>query len=385
MAEPYNTPVPGSTPRSGSPVPHPLRHPTLLSTAATSTPKPRVLHLGDPIRFNPDTYDILSSQYEVVRPSAAERERAPFIQSLKEGKWGSFQAIFRPFWRTGGEMGQWDGELIALLPESVKVFSSAGTGYDWVDTKLLGERGIVYCNGGTASADAVADLAVAMIISTFRYIPWCITAATAASPSAFADCHLNSPAQCHNLRGRILGIVGLGNIGQRIATRCHLGFAMEIHYFDIERKSATVEGAVSVRFHESLESLLETADCVILCTPVGFGGETTINSSTLKHFRQGGRFVNVSRGALVNEDDLVAALESQRLSSVALDVHANEPHVHEGLRKFAAEGRAMLTCHNGGGTVETHAAFEELSMRNVLAVLGGGPAFSAVNLGDLKR
>ncbi|KID85807.1 NAD(P)-binding domain protein [Metarhizium guizhouense ARSEF 977] len=346
MAEPYNTPVPGSTPRSGSPVPHPLRHPTLLSTAATCTPKPRVLHLGDPIRFNLDTHDILSSQYEVVRPSAAERERAPFIQNLRDGKWGSFQAIFRPFWRTGG---------------------------------------IVYCNGGTASADAVADLAVAMIISTFRYIPWCMAAATAASPSAFADCHLDSPAQCHNLRDRILGVVGLGNIGQRVATRCRLGFAMEIHYFDIERKSATVEGAVSARFHESLESLLETADCVVLCTPVGFGGETMINASTLKHFRQGGRFVNVSRGALVNEDDLVAALESQRLSSVALDVHANEPHVHEGLRKLAAEGRAMLTCHNGGGTVETHAAFEELSMRNVLAVLGGGPALSAVNLGHLKR
>lgn len=141
MAEPYNTPVPGSTPRSGSPVPHPLRHPTLLSTAATCTPKPRVLHLGDPIRFNPDTHDILSSRYEVVRPSAAERERAPFIQNLRDGTWGSFQAIFRPFWRTGGEMGQWDGELIALLPESVRVFASAGTGYDWVDTKLLGEQG----------------------------------------------------------------------------------------------------------------------------------------------------------------------------------------------------------------------------------------------------
>lgn len=236
-----------------------------------------------------------------------------------------------------------------------------------------------------ASADAVADLAVAMIISTFRYIPWCITAATANSPSAFTDNHLNSPSVCHNLRNHILGIIGLGNIGQRIATRCHLGFNMKIHYFDVEQKSATVEGALSAQFHSSLQSLLETADCVILCTPAGFGGETTINASTLKYFRRGGRFVNIARGKLVNEDDLVEALEERQISCVALDVHADEPRVHEGLRKFSGEGRAMLTCHNGGGTVETHEGFEELSMRNVMAVLGGGQPLSAVNLADLRR
>ncbi|KHN94041.1 NAD(P)-binding domain protein [Metarhizium album ARSEF 1941] len=382
MAEPYNTPVPGSTPRSGSPVPHPPRHPTLVGT---SEPKPRVLHLGDPIRFNHDTFELLSSQYEVVRPSADERQRAPFIQGLRAGKWGSFQAMFRPSWRTGGEMGRWDDELIALLPSSVRVFASAGAGYDWVETKLLGERGIIYCNGGAAAADAVADLAVAMVISTFRRIPWCVAAATAGSPSAFSACHLDSPAQCHNLRRRVLGIVGLGSIGQRVATRCRFGFDMDIRYFDTERKPAAVERALSAGFHESMESLLQAADCVVLCTPAAYGGGTLIDSSTLKHFPRGGRFVNVSRGALVNEDDLVAALETGRLSSVALDVHANEPHVHQGLRRLAAEGRAMLTCHNGGGTVETHEAFEELSMRNVLAVLGGGPALSAVNMGDLKK
>lgn len=142
MAEPFNTPVPGSTPRSGSPVPHQLRHPTLVSHVPTSAPKPRVLHLGDAIRFNPETYDLLSSQYEVIRPSTEEREREPFMQSLREGKWGEFQAIFRPFWRSGGEMGNWDDELISLLPGSVRAFASAGAGYDWVDTKVLGERGI---------------------------------------------------------------------------------------------------------------------------------------------------------------------------------------------------------------------------------------------------
>jgi hypothetical protein len=103
--------------------------------------KPRVLHIGDPVRYNPDTYLALVTQCEVVRPSVEERQRKEFIKALKEKRWGDFHAIFRPFWGTGGEMGKWDAELIDLLPPGVKVFASAGAGFDWADTELLGRRG----------------------------------------------------------------------------------------------------------------------------------------------------------------------------------------------------------------------------------------------------
>lgn len=109
---------------------------------SNTSSEPRVvLHLGDPIRYNPDTYAALSSQFRVIRPSTAERQRPQFKQALAEGRWGDFEAIFRPFWKSGGEMGAWDAELIDLLPPRVKVFASAGAGFDWVDTKRLGERG----------------------------------------------------------------------------------------------------------------------------------------------------------------------------------------------------------------------------------------------------
>lgn len=103
--------------------------------------KPLVLHIGDPIKYNPETYASFSSAFDVVRPSAAERQRPEFIRALRERRWGDFAAIFRPFWSTGGEMGKWDAELIGLLPPSCRVFASAGAGFDWADTKLLGERG----------------------------------------------------------------------------------------------------------------------------------------------------------------------------------------------------------------------------------------------------
>ncbi len=164
MAEPTNTPVPGSTPRSTSPISFhaptspgtgggasilnlPLHHltlagyPTSPTRPTTATSKPRVLHIGDPIRYNPDTYLSLVSQCDLIRPSAEERQRPEFIKALQERRWGDFHAIFRPFWNSGGEMGKWDAELIDLLPSTVKVFASAGAGFDWADTKFLGEQG----------------------------------------------------------------------------------------------------------------------------------------------------------------------------------------------------------------------------------------------------
>lgn len=99
------------------------------------------MHIGDPIKFNLETYAAFSAQYEIVRPSTPERQRPEFVRALREGRWGAFHAIFRPFWGSGGEMGVWDAELVDLLPPTVRVFASAGAGFDWADTKLLGEKG----------------------------------------------------------------------------------------------------------------------------------------------------------------------------------------------------------------------------------------------------
>ena len=218
-----------------------------------------------------------------------------------------------------------------------------------------------------------------MIISTFRHIPWCISAA--AAPSTFGDCHTRATAASHNLRGHVVGVVGFGNIGQKIATRCRHGFGMAVHYHDVVRKDTNVEEPVGAVFHETLEGLLGVSDCVVLCTP---GGDKVITAETLGWFKKGARFVNVARGSLVDEEALADALGSGRIGSVALDVHGDEPRVSPRLREFAGE-RAMLTCHNAGGTVETHRGFEELSMRNVMAVLGGGDAITPVNMHYLKK
>jgi hypothetical protein len=109
---------------------------------AEPSQKPIVLHIGDPIKYNPAIYARFSSSFTVIRPSLEERQRPAFIQALKEKRWGDFSAIFRPFWSTGGEMGRWDRELIEFLPSSVKVFASAGAGFDWADVDVFAEKGV---------------------------------------------------------------------------------------------------------------------------------------------------------------------------------------------------------------------------------------------------
>lgn len=224
-----------------------------------------------------------------------------------------------------------------------------------------------------------------MIISTFRHIPWCTSAASSGDPLAFAACHKDVTSQSHNLRGHVLGIVGLGNIGQQIALRCRHGFGMLVHYYDVAPVPASVESALggNITSHATLEGLIRVSDCIVLCVPAAEDATAPplIGFRELTWFTRGSRLVNVSRGSLVDEKALADALESGHLSAVALDVHADEPRVNERLR---GNPRAMLTCHNAGGTVETHRGFEELSMRNVMAVLAGGKPITPVNLQYLK-
>lgn len=113
----------------------------MASPEGSTRIKPIVLHIGDAIKYNPDIYARFSAQFTVIRPSVAELQRDEFMKALREKRWGDFSAIYRPFWGTGGEMGRWNKELIPLLPPSVKIFASAGAGFDWADVDILAEHG----------------------------------------------------------------------------------------------------------------------------------------------------------------------------------------------------------------------------------------------------
>ena len=325
-----------------------------------------MLHLGDPIKYNFDFYDNeFSSKFQVVRNEDLDRES--FIQALKDKKYGDFSAIFRPHFQTGGEMGQWDEELIQYLPSSVRIFASAGAGFNWADVDVLGKHRIWYTNGAGASDEAVSDTALYMILSVFRNFTRSQLAARTADKETFTATHKLIATISHNPRGHILGIVGLGNISKKLAHKARSALGMKIHYFDVQRASAEEEQRLDATFHSSLDDLLKIADCVSLHIPLNAHTQDLINEEKIALMKPGSRIINTARGQVLVEKALIAALKSGHLSAAGLDVHYQEPQVSPELAQME---NVTLTTHIGGGALETRIGFELLAMQNILAVVG---------------
>lgn len=304
--------------------------------------------------------------------------REEFKKALREKRWGDFVGMYRPFWNTGGEMGNWDLELIELLPKSCKIYASAGAGFDWVDTKTMAEHGIIYCNSAPACTESVADAAIVLILSTFRAFVWSFLGARSCDPDQFRNANQNIAALTHNPNGRILGIIGLGKIGYRIAQKVSTAFEMKIWYHDVVRLEDR-EKSVGARWCETLEELLQNSDCVLLATP--FNGNVLLSTPQFENFKRGSRLVNIARGKLIDEEALCSALDSGIILSAGLDVHANEPYVNE---KLAKRDNVMVLSHTAGASVESHIGFERLGIENLTSFLGGGDAITPVNLQWLK-
>ncbi|KAF2089949.1 D-isomer specific 2-hydroxyacid dehydrogenase [Saccharata proteae CBS 121410] len=335
--------------------------------------KPIVLHLGDDIKWNHELYKQLQDKFTVKRSYSMNRE--DFKDALKRKIFGDFVALYRPQWNTGGEMGNWDDELISLLPSSCKIYASAGAGFDWVDTKRLAQSGIIYCNAAAACTESVADAAIWLILSTFRKFTWSALSARSLDATRFQEANRGIAAITHNPNGSSLGIVGLGKIGYRIAQKAHQSFGMNINYNDIRRMPKAVEKSVDATFYPKLTDMLAVSDCVLIATP--FGGEKVVDAKEITSMKRGARLVNIARGKLIDEDALVAALESGHLEGAGLDVHFNEPVVNPKLARF---DNVELLSHTAGASVESHVGFERLGIENIMSFFESGKAVTPVNL-----
>ncbi|KAI1132542.1 D-isomer specific 2-hydroxyacid dehydrogenase [Nemania abortiva] len=340
--------------------------------------KPIVLHLGDDIRWNHDAYTQFQSKFDARRSYSMNRD--DFKAALQSKKFGDFFALYRPFWNTGGEMGNWDEELISLLPDSCRIFASAGAGFDWVDTKAMAKKGVIYCNAAAACTESVADVALYLIISAFRQLPWSAIAARSASVDQFVDANRNLASISRNPSGHTLGIIGYGRIGRRIAEKAHRALDMKIMYNDIVRMPSAVEAETQAVYEKELEGLLGKADCVVVATP--FGGDKLLSAPLLRKLKPGSRIVNIARGKLIDEAALIDALKSGHIAAAGLDVHEYEPQVNP---ELAAMKNVELLSHNAGASVDSHIGFEALGMQNIVSYFETGKAISPVNLQFLEE
>ncbi len=175
------------------------------------------------------------------------------------------------------------------------------------------------------------------------------------------------------LTNKKLGIVGFGNIGQAVAKRAK-AFGMEIYYTGRGKKSWDIEAEYEATFME-FDELIQTCDIVTVHTSYNKKTHHLFTKETFSLMKKDAYFLNLSRGPVVKEADLVEALQAEEIAGAALDVFEFEPHITEELKQFK---NLVLTPHIGNATVETRNEIAKLSVNNILSVLEHEKALTPV-------
>jgi D-3-phosphoglycerate dehydrogenase len=249
----------------------------------------------------------------------------------------------------------------------LRVIGRAGIGVDNVDVEAASRRGIIVVNAPTSVVVAAAEQTIALILALCRRIPQ-------AHRSVSEGRWERSKFVGSELRGKTVGIVGLGNIGGEVARRI-LAFEARVVGSDpfVNAEYASRLGIQLV----SLDELLEVSELVTLHVPLTRSTRNLIGAEQLARMKPGARLVNCARGGVVDEAALVRALREDRLAGAALDVFAQEPPSDPDL---LSSDRVVLTPHLGASTEEAQVAASVEVAQQVIAVLGGRPARYAVNV-----
>lgn len=257
-----------------------------------------------------------------------------------------------------------DGELLDAAGADLRCVANVAVGYDNVDLEAAARRGVAVANTPGVLDDATADLTVGLILAAARRLGEGERLIRSGRPWAWSMSFMLG----HDLRGKLLGIVGLGGIGRRVAERAR-AFGMRIAYAGRRAADPGVLAALEAERLE-LDELLARADVVSLHCPLSAETHHLISAERLALMRPGAILVNTARGPIVDEAALVAALRDGPLGAAALDVYEHEPEVHPGLLELE---NATLVPHLGSATVETRRAMAELAARNALAAVRGEP------------
>jgi len=310
--------------------------------------KPKILQL---VRFTPMVEAALAAEYEVC-PFWAETDPDDFL--ARHGQ--DVVAIV-----TNGLVGA-SGALIAALP-SLRVIASRGVGVDGIDLAAAQARGVVVSNTPGVMNECVADAAFGALIAIVRNL-------------AAADRFVREGAWLKGrfplaprVNGKRLGILGMGRIGRAVAARA-AGFSMEVRYHNRRSVSDVCHG-----YEASARDLAAWADFLVVTVVGGPSTRHLVDADVLAALGENGFLVNVSRGSVVDETALIAALTQRRIAGAALDVFEHEPDVPPALR---ALDNVLLLPHLSSSTRETFTAMEDLVLDNLRRFFAEGSLVTPV-------
>lgn len=250
-----------------------------------------------------------------------------------------------------------DAEMIAQAGDDLQLIANFGAGVEHIDLSAARARGIMVTNTPGVFTDDTADMTMGLIIGVPRRMREGVALVRSGKWSGWAPCSMLG----FSLRGKCLGIVGMGRIGQAVAHRAR-AFGLEIAYHNRKRLPEALENMLGATFFEELDDLMRCADIVTLHVPGGDETHHVIDARRIALMKPEACLINTARGDLVDQDALIEALEAGRVGGAGLDVYPGEPAVDE---RLLAVPNVLTLPHLGSATAEGREASGEKVIANI--------------------
>ena len=316
---------------------------------------PRILLVNH--LYHPDGEDLLRRSAEVF---VAESDSLAAL----EPHLGGCDAIMA---RTPARVS---AEVIAAAPR-LRVVSTSGFGTDNIDIPAATAAGVLVVNNPGSAENSVAEHAVALVLGLAKKLTWSDAAVRANRPWDF-----RAGFDAIELKGRTLGVVGFGRIGREVARKLHEGFGMTVLAFDPMIDAGSV--AAWAETAPTLDDLLGRSDVVSIHCALTPQTRHLFNQASLALMRPGAFLINTSRGPVVDERALAAALRDGRVGGAGIDVYESEPPAAD--NPLLGVPNTILTAHTAGLTVESTRQLALSAAAQVLAVLDGARPANLVNV-----
>ncbi len=242
-----------------------------------------------------------------------------------------------------------------------KILANFGVGYNHIDVAAAAAKGITVTNTPGAVTDATADIAMTLILMVARRAG---EGERLVRSGGWSGWHPVQMLGMH-IGGKTVGIIGMGRIGKAIARRCHDGFGMDVVFHN---RSTVADAGVPAKQLGSLADVMAAADVVVLAVPGSAETHHLIDGAALKAMQPRAYLVNISRGDVIDEAALIAALQSGQIAGAGLDVYEQEPHVPDALK---ALDNVVLLPHLGTNAQEVRTNMGMMAVENLRAFFSG--------------
>jgi len=264
---------------------------------------------------------------------------------------------------------RFQADIFDAVPDArCRLLANFGVGYNHIDAAAARAAGIAVTNTPGAVTDATADIALMLMLMSCRRAA---EGERLVRSGRWEGWHPTQMLGLH-LSGKVLGVVGMGRIGQAIARRAHFGFGMSVVWYS---RSDRDLGGLPARRLEALEQVMAAADVVVVAVPGGAATRHLIGAGQIAAMQPHAHLVNIARGDVIDESALIAALRARRIGGAGLDVYEFEPEVPEALR---ALDNVTLLPHLGTSTAEVRTAMGMMALDNARAFRDGRALPNAV-------